>query len=153
MSAGRLLPDRLSLRGVVIAVNALAFVGYVLVARGLDNLYPFSTFDMYSQVDSSSASRVVARDADGTLREVTAYRALDCEGRLDVSEDSCGTAAEIYRVPYKDEEAVQHVETHRGASPDAAPVDIVRHVWKLSDDGSPALEKDCVLVRCVADLR
>lgn len=68
---------------------ALALVGYLAIARGVENLYPFSTFNMYSVERAASASRVLARDAHGAVSEVTGWERWECDAPPDLDAAPC----------------------------------------------------------------
>ena len=130
-----------------LALGALVLAGYAGVAHSVQQLYPFSIFDMYAH-RAQSASRVVARDAAGGLSEVTAWRGWRCAPAPAVTEPGTVPA---YSVPYRDREAAAWVRDHplAGAAGGEA-VDVVRHIWWLQPaPGQPASE-DRPLWHCQA---
>jgi hypothetical protein len=130
-------------------VAALAFTGYLGVAWGVENLYPFSTFPMYSGAHTATASRVVARDGSGRLHEVEDYDAWTCDLPLRFEVSRCG---DVYHIPYVDLARREYIDGHRApgqGDPRGEPVDVVRHVWRFSGPGEPLVE-DCLLHRCRA---
>jgi hypothetical protein len=128
----------------------LALLGYLGVALALGNLYPFSVFDMYSR-RFTSASRIVARDAGGHVREVERYARWSCDEPLDVSPGRCGAPGSFFYVPYLDTDGSAYVAAHAGDG-QGQPVDVVRRIWWLEGGGPPRVE-DCLLSRCRAVLK
>lgn len=126
--------------------------GYVMLARSVIHLFPFSIFDMYADNGgATSGSRVVARGEDGRVTEVDRYRAWTCAGPIEPFEACARRGA--YHIPYKDAEAVAYVEGHRGEDPAAVHVDLVRRVWWLSEDAAETRIEDCPIARCRAVAR
>jgi hypothetical protein len=125
----------------------LCLLGYVAIARGLGNVYPFSTFSMYSGARASSASRVVARDDRGALHEVTDYVAWSCGEAVDVRPERCAEQQAFYTIPYVDRAAEEYLLANGGDDPRAVPVDVVRHIWRFRTEPNA---EDCVLQRCRA---
>lgn len=128
-------------------IGALVLGGYVTLALAVTNLYPVSVFDMYSH-PRSSASRIVARDAAGNVREVRRYDRWRCEGPVDVSPRACDTPRFDYS-NYLDAEQAAYVASHSNGDGQGDPVEIVRRIWWLDEPGPPRTT-DCVLQRCTA---
>jgi len=131
-----------------LVLSALLFCGYLLISRAVLHLFPFSIFNMYAGT-TTSGSRVVARDTAGRLHEVDQLSAWDCGGRPDVAAGRC-SGAPFYSVPYKDAEAVDYIVTHAGHSPAAAPVTLVRRIWRLGRSAADTRVEDCVIQQCTA---
>lgn len=128
-------------------VAALVLVTYLLVARGLEDLYPFSTFSMYAGHATTSGSRIVARDSRGRLHEVESFDRWSCPPEEVRGDDACGAA---YRIDYLDREAREYLAAHASASaaPGSEPVEVVRRVWQFGG-GAPVI-RDCPILRCAA---
>jgi hypothetical protein len=126
--------------------------GYVVIARIAGNLYPFSTFGMYSGIPARAASRIVARDAVGTARELTDFTSFRCDQPVDLS--SCRQTGDAYTIDYLDREARAYVGEARlgpGALEATDPaVDVVRRVWRFEPGHDDVVVDDCVLSRCRA---
>jgi hypothetical protein len=138
-------------RRATLAVGLLSFFGYLVVARIVGNVYPFSTFPMYAGERITSGSRIVARDESLRLHEVTDGTAWQCDaGALDPNGCAGG---HVHTISYVDREAIEYVRTHTGADPRSRPVEIVRHVWTFPDDRGPPTTSDCRLALCLAVLR
>jgi hypothetical protein len=134
-------------------IAVLAFLGYVATSRAVLHLYPFSIFNMYSSERVSTASRIVARDATGAVHEVDELTDWDCDAPPDLEPSACPRSWPFYYIPYLDREAAAHVAAHAAKNPDAAPVAVIRRIFRLSEEpGDPVIE-DCVLSRCRAVLR
>jgi hypothetical protein len=127
---------------------ALVLAGYVGVAFAVHNLYPFSTFDMYSRA-RSSASRVVARDASGRVVEVERFDGWRCDGPVDVSPARCGAPGSYFYVPYIDDSRVDYIAKHSSGDGPRESVDVIRRIWWL-DPGEAPRATDCELQRCSA---
>jgi hypothetical protein len=123
-------------------VATLAFAGYFLAARGVGNLYPLSTFPMYSGAPAAALSRVMARTAAGEFLEVTDLVAWRCETLPRLEDVACADARGI---AYVDREREDHIRAHAGAG--AEPVELVRRVFSFDGAARPAA---CVISRCAA---
>jgi hypothetical protein len=139
------------LLGAAELLVASLMTAYGLVAFGLGNLYPFSTFSMYSAAHQPNASRIVARDRLGALHEVTAFSAWSCDEPPNASGEVCLGNGAIYAIGYIDRASIAHVLEHAPAARPAPgatatePVLLVRHVWYLDDLGRT---EDCVIAHC-----
>lgn len=132
------------------AVSLLALLGYLAIARATGNLYPFSSFNMYSSERVHSASRIVARDAHGSIHELDTFTAWDCPTPLDPRPTACPASWPFYYIPYLDRQAASLLQARAAPRPDAPPVAVIRRIWRLDDrPGAPAIE-DCPLVECRA---
>ncbi len=129
------------------ALALLAFCGYFVAARSATNFYPLSVYDMYASRAEDSASRIVARDASGELREVTEYREWLCPSAVAADPTRCPQFP-FYYVPYVDRKAIDWVNRRSDAG-DGEPVEVVYRIWRLSPDGPPQTDT-CVLARCEA---
>jgi hypothetical protein len=128
----------------------LALLGYLALARAAGNLYPFSSFNMYSTERLASASRVVARDEHGAVHELDEYSGWDCPAPPDLAPHSCPAQWPFYYIPYLDREAADLLRDRAASLPDAPMVTLIRRVWRLGDrPGAPPIE-DCVLRTCRA---
>ena len=115
---------------------------YALAARGVENLYPFSVFPMYSGEAGTGTSRVMARTAEGAFVEVTAFERWQCDA-LPVLETT--TCAGVGGIPYIDREREQYLRAHAGTG--GQPIELVRRVFSFDDVARPT---HCPLVRCTA---
>ena len=133
-------------------VGLVAMAAYFVVSRAVLNLYPFSTFEMYSTERVSSGSRIIALDARGAARELDAYASFSCSNAIDVSYRACESEWPFYYVPYLDQRAAEYVAAHGG--PGGEPVRIVRRIYRLTDadHGAPPFH-DCALTACTAEVR
>jgi hypothetical protein len=141
-----------SARQLTACVAALSMLGYLLVARIAGNLYPFSTFGMYSAVPARAASRIVARDGSGTVHELTEYTAFRCEHPVDLS--TCQQTGDAYTIDYLDREAQAYVGDKPLASgpvdPEDTSVAVVRRVWRFEPGHEDPVVDDCEMSRCRA---
>ncbi len=144
------LPHRMRPFDLARASSLLVFVGYLALARAAGNVFPFSSFNMYSTERLHSASRIIARDADGHVHELDRYVAWDCEALPDIRPAACPAQWPFYHVPYLDRGALALLSERAAALPDAPPVTVVRRVFRLTQHpGEPTLS-DCTLATCRA---
>ena len=132
------------------ASSVLAFLGYLALARAAGNVFPFSSFNMYSTERLHSASRIIARDADGQVHELDRYLAWDCPIPPDIHPRACPAQWPFYHVPYLDRGVLALLRERAASLPDAPPVTVVRRVFRLREQpGEPTLS-DCTLATCRA---
>jgi hypothetical protein len=138
---------------IAAAVSFLVFAGYVGIAHGVQDLYPFSRHGMYAHVGAAQSNRIAVRGADGELREVRAYEGWSCTEPLELDPQlACREHGAFFHVPYLDEEATQWIAEHPGApeARGAEDVLVVRRIFDLRVHWSAA---DCVIGRCRAKRR
>lgn len=126
-------------------VRALVWTAaYVVVARGVGNLYPFSTFEMYGGTRLGSASRI-AVEVDGELVEVERFTRWRCTTPPDPDPRQCREAWPFFHIEAVDRGAVAWIEAAPPPQRDARTATVVRRVWRLS----PRFEiHDCALAIC-----
>ena len=130
-----------------VLLGALLLLGYMAIANTVQQLYPFSVFDMYAH-EATSASRIAVRSASGDLSEIFAWSDWQCDGPLTVQTAPDHAARSPYSIPYRDREAQEWLIAHQGHG--GQPVDIVRHIWWLhSEPGQPETE-DRLIRHCTA---
>lgn len=130
---------------------ALAFFSaYLVIAAGLENLYPFSTFPMYSDSAFDTGARLIVVDGEGIAREVTRYTDWRCPGPLHVETVMCPDGREAQPAAYLAEEATTYMERHSGTGEGAEPVSLVVRVWRLDADRGDFTRLDCPVVECAA---
>jgi hypothetical protein len=124
--------------------------GYVVIAQGLGNLYPFSTFEMYAGVSTHTASRVLAVDSGGSTHEIRDFEAYRCDS-LDLEPASCRENGEYYTIGYVEREAAEYLAANAStpAHGEEQPLRLVRRVWRFQGSGQPTVE-DCSLASCRA---
>ena len=129
---------------------ACVLAGYVVIAQGLGNLYPFSTFEMYAGVSTHTASRVLAVDSGGATHEIRDFEAYRCDS-LELEPASCREHGEYYTIGYVEREAAEYLAAQPSAPPhaEAQPVHLVRRIWRFHGPEQPTVE-DCSLANCQA---
>lgn len=121
---------------------------YVVAARGVGNLYPLSTFEMYGGTRLTTASRIAVIDADG-VHEVERFSRWRCNAPVDVDPRRCTNEWPFFHVEARDREVLAHIERAAEPSTDARDVTVIRRVWRAAEDG-PMIASDCELARCEA---
>lgn len=119
-------------------------VAYVVIARGVGNLYPFSTFEMYGGTRLVSASRIAAQ-VDGEIVEVERFSRWRCEAPPDPDPRRCREAWPFFHIEAVDRAAVAWIAAAPPPEGAARSATVVRRVWQLS----PTFERhDCALAVC-----
>lgn len=147
-SAGRRGPRP----GLAAVVSLVLGVGYFAVSRGFQNFYPFSVVDMYAGRPDGAPSRIVAVDASGRAREVSAYVGWRCDGPLSEAPVPCAALpGPMMTIGYVDRDVLAHIAAHpAGAAAAGEPVRVVRRVWQLGARSGPPPHVDCPLASCRA---
>ena len=146
------IPLRWARRGPAILGLLLAAVcglSYAGAAHLADHRLPFSTFDMYGHAALDSASRIVARLPDGTLREVTSIDGWVCPAAARAQVASCRMRGPFATVEGEDARVLHHVFAVDGGG--GAPVDLVRQIWWF-DTAVPETDT-CVIASCEGRVR
>ena len=129
----------------------LVFGGYLLIARIVGDFYPFSTFSMYANVRSTSASHVVVRDSAAALHEVYEYASFSCKAAIDVDPPRCRASRDFESIGYIDRDIKEYIEKYSTPNLEMGePVELVRHIWRFQDGSGEVLLEDCLLQRCQA---
>lgn len=127
----------------------LTLIAYCALARLVDNLYPFSTFPMYSY-NQNSASRIIVRGARAAEHEIKDYDRWHCPEPLDPSSRACDDLKQFDRIAYLDQEIVDYLSSHSAVSPEGDPVTIIRKIWYLNAGKTETAY--CPLQTCTARL-
>lgn len=129
-------------------VRALVWTAaYVVIARGVGNLYPFSTFEMYGGTQLGSASRIVVRTDDG-VAEVERFESWRCETPPDPDPRICREAWPYFHIEAVDRTAVAWIAAAPPPRGQGRAVTVIRRVWRLA----PVFDvHDCVLAACEVD--
>lgn len=137
-----------------VVLGVLVLAGYFLVARGVGNLFPFSTFSMYSGLHTSTGSRLVARDARGELHELDAYDRWRCEPGIDaiLRSRACPVGSDVYSIGYIDREAVEYLAAHTAVDSASGreTVEVLRRAWRFGGTHGAPQTADCPLLKCEA---
>jgi len=128
----------------------VVFAGYASIASVVRS-YPFSTFDMYAHPETT-ASHIVARDTAGQVVEVTRFCGWVCDEDLEIATAParCGPAGTFSFTPYKDQDLLRWVHGSTATTAPLETVELVRRIWRLSDESGPPPSSDCALTRCRA---
>jgi hypothetical protein len=134
-----------------VAVSLFVFLTYLLVALGVQNIYPFSTFPMYSESNDPQGARFIGL-VDGEPREIFDFVGWTCpEEVVQFGRLACPDGGPALPTEYLVKEATDHIAAHsvEAPSPDAVRVSLVVRTWDLrpGEDDTP---RDCPVMQCVA---
>jgi hypothetical protein len=135
----------------LLAVVVLVLAGYLALGRAVRDVYPISTFAMYSAHKVDSGSRIVARTADGRIHEIDRFAGWHCPGPVSIDPAACPAEWPFYYIPYLDRAARAVLERRAGSGKER--VDVVRRIWRLDGQAGPPPVHDCLLAHCQADRR
>lgn len=135
----------LTVRAAGLWLSAIVCATYVLCGQVVRDAYPFSSFAMYARA-TPSATRIVAKSADGAVFEVDAYTAWQCTAftLADCVTPEDGTVA------YRDREALRSIRETSTTGRERAQVLLIRRSYKFT---SQTEIRDCVMARCTAARR
>jgi hypothetical protein len=125
------------------------FATYVVTARGVGNLFPFSVFDMYQRRPAGEAARIVAIDDTGAVSELSEWTAFACEGGRPVLTDGVKCGREDRAIPYVTRDQQRYLDAHTGEG-GPAHLSLVSRSYVLSEQGGALRFSDCLLARCAA---
>ena len=117
---------------------------YALTARGVGNLYPFSTFEMYGSTTTASASRIVVREG-GEDHEVREYAGFDCDRPVSPDPRACLEQWPFAHLPAVDAATARAINRSSGRG---VEVEVVRRIWRFEPEETVV---DCVLAVCRAE--
>jgi hypothetical protein len=126
---------------------AIAMLAYLAAARGVGNLYPFSTFEMYGATRLVDASRIVVREGD-EVHELDRFSQWRCDRAPEPDPRSCVASWPFFHIEAIDRAAIDRVTSAPAPKSAAIEVELVRRVWRL--DGDAVRVEDCELARCEA---
>ena len=137
-------------------VGWLTLALYAGISLGVTNLYPFSTFPMYSDSRFTSGARLVAIGPDGRAREVRRYEAWSCADSAPIVTVQCPDGRRVQPVTYLTKEATDYIGAH-GVQGDErgrrVSVALVVREWRLSSERDDVQVADCHVRTCEARLR
>lgn len=138
------------------AVSVLMLAGYAGIALGVENLYPFSTFPMYSDWKQNSGSRLIVLADDGVPREVKEFDAWTCLDFKPIERTVCSDGEESIPAGYLVKEAYDYIGKHPPSDvddPDRVQVGIVLRTWRLTSGETDVEILDCPIHECRARLK
>jgi hypothetical protein len=98
---------------------------------------------MYARLPGEDRSLLLVRTADGTVHQVTEFRAFTCAEPIVGSGAHC---ADTRGILYHFEDLARYIETHPGTGD--LDVDLITRTWDIKPGKPPARVADCVLTRC-----
>ena len=137
-------------RRLPLAFALSVMVIYVVSARGLGNVYPVSTFEMYGGSTMRAASRIVARSESGEAVELRTYSRWRCDRFVDPAPQACLASWPYDHQPSVDERAAAAINRAPKPVAETVRVEVVRRIWRLHPDEPEPSVSDCVLARCEA---
>lgn len=138
------------------AVSVLMLAGYAGIALGVENLYPFSTFPMYSDWNLDSGSRLIVLGDDDVPREVKEFDAWTCPDLRPVEKAMCSDGEESIPAGYLVKEAYDYIGKHPPSNiddPNRIEVDIVLRTWRLTPGKADVEILNCPIQQCRARLK
>ncbi len=122
----------------------MVLLGYLAISRVVVNLFPFSSFAMFSSAPRATdqevrACHLLAVGLDGRALDVKSYRTWNCPPWQEAAQRS---SAELgCTPPFNVEEHIRAYleEEEHGYDPAALRVDLVRRMWAFPPDGSVSL--------------
>lgn len=130
-------------------VSIVALIAYFGFSFGTGNLFPFSTFPMFSDSTPDSGARLIALDGDGGAYEIKRFESWSCPELTYVDYVDCPDGGIGNPTGYLAKEAIDFINAHSGESTQARPVSLVVRVWRLSEE-TVALPIDCPVAQCTA---
>ena len=135
-------------------VAALALIGYVAFAFGVEDAYPFYRFDMFSWPMRTPVGRVMAQTASGEVRQVQDFVDWACERPpTDAVLGPANGCPDNVRGDRFERQVLRHLTVHAARSAESVdgtvPIQLVRRVIGVSDESRPQVVA-CVLASCVA---
>lgn len=129
-----------------LVVAGSIFAVYLVAARLVGNLYPLSTFEMYSRPVPAWVTRIWARDATGALHRLDDYDEWRCEPAIDLRAalERCGPEHVALDYVVRGEQVVLDA----GVGGDVS-VDLISRAHRLAN-GPGERVRECVLARCSA---
>jgi hypothetical protein len=124
-----------------VLVSTLVLAGYLAAAKGVGNLYPISTFPMFSESSGEAVTRIMARTG-GEFVEVDEFTSWDCPKLPSLDTTSC---AGVPSIPYVDREREDYLRAHAGSGGER--VELVRRVFSFDGAQRPPY---CVIAQCTA---
>jgi len=130
------------------------FLTYFTAARGVQNLFPLSVFDMYRAHAPEVVGRLIVVDRGDRPSELVEWHSFYCAPDRPVLRDlkACSGDPESRPIGYVIRDQQLHLDAHLSAEPDedAEPITISMRSYRLVDrPGAPAFT-DCVVATCTA---
>ncbi len=130
------------------------FLTYFTAARGIQNLFPISVFDMYRAHAPEVVARLIVVDARARPSELFEWRSFHCAPDRPVLREleACAAEPESRPLGYVIRDQQLHLDAHLSPAPevDAEPITISMRSYRLVDrPGAPDFE-DCVVATCTA---
>lgn len=132
------------------ALSIVVFVVYVAVAFGVNNAFPFSTFEMYSGDAPTSPARLVVEDAAGEYHEIDRYTDWSCAVELDyamLEQAMCPDGEPGRPLGYIVQQKLDYMRQHAATGAQGEPLVLLIHAWRLGDE---IVTVDCVVTECSA---
>lgn len=126
---------------------------YAALSFGLGDVYPLSRFEFFG-FSVPEDSRVIARPAGGTPREVFAIGAWDCPPPLDLTAAQAGAPNECRSAiqdPVRDRQVARWIHAHpAGEGATTVQVELVRQVIRYDRATGSESITECAITTCQA---
>ena len=133
------------------------FIAYFSAARGIQNFFPVSVFDMYRAHAPAVVGRVIVRDRAGDASELTTWTGFHCKGGRPVLRDleACAPDPTSRPLGYILRDQQLHLDEHSEVVPgsEAIAIAIVLRSYRLVAERGAPPHTDCVIARCTARQR
>ncbi len=130
------------------------FITYLIAARLVGNLFPFSVFDMYQAHAPDVVARVLVLDARGVAAQVDAFEAYVCEGPSLTMREIERTCGPDHRpIDYVVRDQALFIREHRGVARSRdglEPISLVSRVRGSGTEVGDSEVSDCAIARCWA---
>lgn len=133
-------------------VSVSVFLAYLLTARGLRNVFPFSVFDMYEMRSPLVTTRLLVLDSNNQTTEIRRFESFQCEPKSpDIQTFRvCGEGAQMNVMPYVARDLQILLDARLGDVSSGEEVTLIARTWRLQDRPGPSPFSDCALARCRA---
>ncbi len=131
------------------------FITYFVAARGIQNFFPISVFDMYRAHAPAVVARIIVVDPNGDASEITSWTDFHCEDGQPVLKDleACAPDPTARPLGYILRDQQLHLDAHRDVKPGPEAIAISLRSYQLRSDRGAPPHSDCIVARCTARRR
>ena len=131
------------------------FIAYFSAARGIQNFFPVSVFDMYRAHAPAVVGRVIVTDRTGDASEITTWTGFHCDDGRPVLKDleACAPEPTSRPIGYILRDQQLHLDEHSEVKPGSEAIAIILRSYRLVTERGAPPHTDCVIARCTARRR